>query len=267
MKKKIFSAMLVMALALSLCIPVSAATQAEQYVWDMASLLSESAAAQLNKEAEGASEQYGCGIYLVTVPDLSQFSASSDINAAAKEFYLTYDLGKGTEKSGALLFVSMESREYSLIAYGEGNRAFTDYGKDYLADKFLDDFKKDNWQQGFQDYVSTSVEFLEQMAAGTPVDVGYGAKSGRVYGIVACVILALLVSVLVCAGLRFQLRSVAKKTEAAAYIPAGGVNLRKKTDLYTHTTQTRVHEEPPKSSGSGGTSVGSDGFSSKSGNF
>lgn len=55
------------------------------------------------------------------------------------------------------------------------------------------------------------------------------------------------------------------KTEAGAYLTAGSVVITGREDYFTHTTETRTKIE--KSSGSGGTTVDSDGFSGKSGKF
>lgn len=58
---------------------------------------------------------------------------------------------------------------------------------------------------------------------------------------------------------------VALKTKADTYLIAGSVEITGREDHFTHTTETRTKIE--KSSGSGGTTVDSDGFSSKSGKF
>ena len=55
----------------------------------------------------------------------------------------------------------MAERDYSLIAYGsDAHYAFTDYGKTVLENGFLDDFRRDDWNSGFSDYISGCEQLL-----------------------------------------------------------------------------------------------------------
>ena len=171
----------------------------------------------------------------------------------------------GEEKSGELLLLSMEERDYALIAYGYGNTAFTDYGKDKLTEKFLDNFKNDDWCGGFQDYLEKSDSMLQSAREGHPFDVDSnplirlaGIGISLLVGCVAAFVIAVWVS-------DRMMKSVSAKTEAGAYLTAGSVVITGREDYFTHTTETRTKIE--KSSGSGGTTVDSDGFSGKSGKF
>ena len=85
-------------------------------------------------------------------------------------FYVGIDLG-GTniavglvDEGGKILadmsVPTMAERDYTLIAYGYGNTAFTDYGKDKLSEVFLDDFGDDNWYSGLSDYLDKSESML-----------------------------------------------------------------------------------------------------------
>ena len=61
------------------------------------------------------------------------------------------------------------------------------------------------------------------------------------------------------------MKTARKQTAAADYIVPGSENLRIREDVFTYRTETR--EVIESKSSSGGTSVGSDGFSSHSGKF
>ena len=89
-----------------------------------------------------------------------------------------------------------------------------------------------------------------------PLIVLVGTGISLLVGCVAAFVIAV--------GLSSRLmKSVSAKTEANAYLIAGSVKITGREDHFTHTTETRTKIE--KSSGSGGTTVDSDGFSSKSG--
>lgn len=263
--KKLISFLAVLALLTALCVPALAAEPELGYVTDAASLLSEKEWTALESKAESISARYDCGVYIITVDDFTDYVNTYDVYEAAKAIYREYSLGWGTEKSGVLLFLSMAERDYSLIAYGYGNTAFTDYGKDKLTKKFLDNFKNDDWCGGFQDYLEKSDSMLQSAREGHPFDVDSnplirlaGIGISLLVGCVAAFVIAVWVS-------DRMMKSVSAKTEAGAYLTAGSVVITGREDYFTHTTETRTKIE--KSSGSGGTTVDSDGFSGKSGKF
>lgn len=204
-------------------------------------------------------------MYIIVLDDFTGYVYDDTVYEAAKTLYREYSLGYGEEKSGELLLLSMEERDYALIAYGYGNTAFTDYGKDKLTEKFLDNFKNDDWCGGFQDYLEKSDSMLQSAREGHPFDVDSnplirlaGIGISLLVGCVAAFVIAVWVS-------DRMMKSVSAKTEAGAYLTAGSVVITGREDYFTHTTETRTKIE--KSSGSGGTTVDSDGFSGKSGKF
>lgn len=254
-------------LVVALALPTLAAEPQLGYVTDAADLLTAEEWETLEAKAEEISETYRCDVYIITVDDFTAYTNQVSVYEGAKELYQTYDLGYGTEKSGVLLLLSMAERDYSLIAYGYGNTAFTDYGKDKLADVFLDDFGDDDWYAGFSDYLQKSERMLEQARDGNPLDVGSNPAVGAV-GAVISVVLGCLVSLGICSLLASSMKSARIKTEADSYIRDGSLRFTIRTDQFTHTTQSRVKIEKEEGSGSGGgTSIDSSGFSGKSGKF
>lgn len=266
MKKKLLSLLVVLTLAVGLSVPVFAAqTQETPTVLDLADLLTDQEEQELKTKAEDLAEKYQCGVYLLTLPDYKSVVNVNDAYAAADEIYLNQtDWGVGSDRSGVLLMLSMSERDFALMSHGYGNTAFTDYGKKELSQKFLDDFREDNWAQGFEDYVDTCGVMLQKAQTGEAVDVTSNGHS-RMYGIVASIGIAFLIALVVVLVLRSQLKSVAKKTEAAAYITRGGVRMNNSYEHYTHTTQVRVYEKPPEQNG--GTTVNQNGSSGMSGKF
>lgn len=233
------------------------------YVTDDAGILTDEELKELESKAGTISAQYKCGVYIMTLEDYTQFGSGS-IYDVAKDIYSQYALGVGEDKSGVLLLLSMAERDYALIAYGYGNTAFTDYGKEKLENEFLDDFKNDSWADGFEDYLEKSGEMLAQARAGSPLDKG-SDSSVKIVGIGVSVLLALILSFVVCFILKANMESVEESSEADAYVTAGSVNFTAREDHFTHQTETRTVIS--KDSDSGGTSIDSDGFSGSSGKF
>lgn len=264
--KKWISWMAALLMVTALALPALAAEPQLNHVTDAAGLLTEEEWETLERQAGEISNAYQCDVYIITLEDFTEYTSQSSVYEGAKELYRDYDLGYGTEKSGVLLLLSMAERDYSLIAFGYGNTAFTDYGKDTLAEAFLDDFSSDDWFDGFTDYLQESETMLRAAREGTPVDADSGSSSQGA-GILISIALGCLLSFGICAILARNMKSVGIKMEADSYIRDGRVNFTARADQFTHVTQTRVKIEKQSSSGGGGTTEDRSGFSGKSGKF
>lgn len=269
---------ILLALCLALCPALPARAVQPAYVADEAGLLSGQELADLEAQAETVSVQYGCGVYVRLLADYRALSPAS-VRQAAETLYLQEDLGLGGEQSGVLLLLSMAERDYALIAYGWGNTAFTDYGKDVMVEEFLDNFRYDDWYRGLQDYIRVSGSLLEMAANGSPLDVSYGQfeeprslrdRLGTGGMILAIVGPALLLAFIACEAMRARMKSVRKATSARFYTVPNSLRMLTATDHFSHITQTRVRVESEGGRGGGhggGTHISSSGFSGKSGKF
>ena len=82
MKKRIFSLILSLTVAVALFLPVAAyaastdvSTEVDaEYVFDVYGLLTNSEQRKLENRAEEISEQYGCGVYIVIVDDYEDYA-------------------------------------------------------------------------------------------------------------------------------------------------------------------------------------------------
>ena len=254
-------------LSATLAAPALAAPQLD-YVTDDAGILDAEEIDALSQQAAEIEDATGCTPYIITVDNYMDIVGSDDIEYTAEEVYLGYELGYGEDQSGILLLLSMENRKYALYAFGFGNTAFTDYGKEYLADEFVDDFGDDDWYEGFADYLSTGGEMIGSALEGEAIDVGMETGLSKILATLLCMLMGLGIAALVRAGLKSQLDSVKLGTEAKAFVSGGGLSLSLREDDYRYTTQSRVYDPQEKSSsGGGGTSLTDSGGSSSSGDF
>lgn len=275
MKKRLFLLCILLALVFGLSAAASAAQTDAQlpYIVDDANLLSADQQTQLEQRAEALADTYDCGVYIVTVEDFTEYTSSYSIESFAEEVFQRYTLGVGEQDNGIMLVLSMADRDFDLCAYGSGaNYAFTDYGKDWLANRFLDDFRDNDWYQGFSDYMTGSTRLLQLAAEGKPFDYDTDPeylRSQRNFKIGIVVIVPLLIAMIACLVMKGQMKSAIRKTDADEYIPPRSMRLTLRTDQYLRTTQSRVRIESDRSSsgGHGGTSVNSGGFSHHSGKF
>lgn len=277
MKKRIFLLALLTFLVVSLTLP-TLASDGSSYLFDTVGLLSEEQWDELNDLAAALSQRYECGIYAVIVDDYADYTYSGGIQDASEQIYTANSFGLGNERSGIVLLLSMDDRDYDLTAYGYGNTAFTDYGKTVLSDEFLDDFARDRWYEGLSDYINTAGELLRQSREGTPLDNSdYGTRSGNLWqrsplmALVICLAIPCLIAFFVCSSMKRQMLSVAKASSAREYVAPGSLNLYDSADNFTHITESRIKVESDSDrsggSGGGGTTVNSSGFSHSSGKF
>ena len=279
MKRILASLLLVIVLLLSLSVCAHAEARID-YVSDYAGILDPDEQKDLRDQAAAISAQYDFGVYVVVVDDHTQY-VNGSIEDFAEEIFHSYGLGVGEDEQGVILAMSMKDRDYDIYAHGDfGNYAFTDYGKEQLADSFLDNFRRNDWAGGFRDFIETSGSMLQKAKDGNPVDIWIPdpVETGPSFdGFKAAVSLAIgaLFGGGAVGGMKRSMKTAVKQTRAEEYV-RGGVNLRTEHDTFVNrnVTRTRIRQES-SSSGSrpsgghfGGTSIsGSHGGSHHSGKF
>lgn len=260
-------ASLLFALFLALSLSVSAAADADVYVYDDADILSTDECAALNEAAAAVSEQYGCGVYVVTVDDMADYidpdavTETDETGMAAFTEYAWDALGLAAsyDSNGIMLALSMVERDFQMLAHGDtANAAFTDYGKYIMQDEFLDNFREDDWYGGFADYIAACGRYLEANANGAPIDVEPSDETEEEYEPLSFgdklffaalmafrfgLPLGLIVAFIVCAIYKRQLKSVRRATEAARYTVSGGAEITARGPLHPHHRGAHAHQD------------------------
>ena len=277
MKRRLACIVLAALLLLGLCCTAFAEAPAatEPQLWnitDTVGLLTSDEDLTLEARAEEISAQYGVGIYLLILEDYSEYY--DDPYETAYELYHQNTLGMGEDRDGVILLMSMSDRKYATFFYGpKAEYAFDAYGQELMEEEFLDDFRDDDWYDGFSDYLEVCAEYLERAEAGDPVRGDYssaGGSDGSGIGttILICLGISAVIAMIVCLILRGKMKSVRKGTHADAYV-TGSLNLTASRDQYTHTTETRtkIEHESSDSGGGGSSACSGGGGSGRSGSF
>ena len=277
MKRRIVCILLAALLLLGLCCTAFAEAPAatEPQLWnitDTVGLLTSDEDLTLEARAEEISAQYGVGIYLLILEDYSEYY--DDPYETAYELYHQNTLGMGEDRDGVILLMSMSDRKYATFFYGpKAEYAFDAYGQELMEEEFLDDFRDDDWYDGFEDYLEVCDEYLARAEAGDPVrrddsSAGGSSVSGIGTTILVCLGISAVIAMIVCLILRGKMKSVRKGTHADAYV-TGSLNLTASRDQYTHTTETRTKIEHESSDSGGGCSsaCSGGGGSGRSGSF
>ena len=276
MKKRFLFSLLLCA-ALLLALPLTARAEAKiDYVSDYANILSAETRESLNSQAAQIAADTGCGVYIVVVDNYKTY-VNGTIENFSEAIYKTYELGEGEGKNGVLLSMSMNDRDYDLTAYGDfGNYAFTDYGKQQLANTFLDNFRANDWAGGFADFVENSGRLIARARNGDPLDQWIPDPPQRGITPAEALIIVLapsLVAGMVVGGFKRKSKTAVRQTKAANYVSRGGLQLRERSDQFINRSVTRqiipknTSSSRPGGGHAGGTSVNSGGFSHHSGKF
>ena len=265
MTKRIISIIFAVILVLGMSTAVFAATEDVEFdtmVVDIPDILTDEEEKEFDNRAWEMTQKYGCAVYIMITDTLEGYEAWEYNEILHSEL----SLGYGEEKSAVILLLAMEERQYDLMAHGYGNTVFTDYGKDVMAERFLDDFAIDDWYWGFSDYLDTCDEFLEMAANGEPFDVGSEPDSfaGNLFGVLIAVIVSCAIALVICLIFRAQMKTARLATEAHDYQKE--LNLTNQYDRFSHRDIQRVYN-PPEEDNDGGTTVNSSGSSHNSGGF
>lgn len=233
MKKRICTFLLALLASLALTVPAWAETQpGDIMVYDTAELLTDDQWRELDTLAEEITWRYNCAVYVVTVDDYETYG--SDAYDAAQAIYNSETFGVGTEGDGVLLLLSMWDRSYALyIRDGYARSMITDYAQSELEDSFLSRFGSDDWYGGFSAYLATCADIFQQAADGHPMTKPLGKV------ILPAILIGVGVALVVCLILKGKMKSVRKGAEADVYVTAEGLELTERSDIYTHTTETR----------------------------
>jgi len=285
-RKKIFSFIVALCLVFSFSSLVLADERYE-YIYEEAGILTNTEIQEIDAKAADVAEKYGCGVYICVTDDHTQYGYN-DIYDFGREYYLSYELGKGEEYSGILLVLSMNERDYTLVVSGEKTSAlFDDYALDIVCDEMLDDFADNNWYEGFYDYIDGCAYILEGSAGQTPdgyessytdaqnYDYEYyesTADSGDmiIFSVIVSIIVSCIIALIVCLVFKAQMKSVYKGSSASSYVSREGFKLSERNDIFTHSTQVRNRIKTNNSSGGGirmGGGRSGGGFSGRSGKF
>ena len=262
--KRLISIIVAVFLLALLVIPASGAENPEYCVYDSEEFLIDEEYWALEDYAQEISAQRQCAVYFLIVEDYRNYG-DGDIFNVARQIFLDNDFGMGEGKDGVMLILSMAERDYSLIVHGFGETALTDYGREYICEHFLDDFAKDDWFHGGYDYLAYTDDLLVQAREGNIYDRNNWITGGVLW--VCSLILGVVISLIVCLIQRAMMRKkVHQQTNALDYVH-GEVQITRRRDVYSHTTEVRHKIEKKDSGSSGSHSHSSDGFSGTSGKF
>ncbi len=213
---------------------------------DMAGILSDSEWAELSEKLDEISERQQVDVVVVT----AQTTDGEPAGAYADDFYDYNGYGFGDGRDGILLLVSMDERDWYISTTGFGITAFTDAGREYIAEKILEDLSMDDYAAAFTNFADLCDDFITQARTGEPYDEDHLPKEsfGVVGSLAAAFVIAFIVSLIVTGVMKGQLKTVHSQSKADSYMIQGSLQLTKKNDLFLYRNVDRRKKEEKKES-------------------
>ena len=242
MKKKLFSTILVVMLALSMALSVSAAPKT--FVLDDAGLLTQQEAAELSGTLSRLSDTYDAQIVVVTIPS----AEGNDPDSIVEYFYDNMGIGYGENYDGVLLLVCMDPREYRILSNGYCAAAINTGAIDDIGNAIVSDLTDGNYAEAFGGFADKCEYYLDGYLNGFPFDFGISIGIALLIGV--------LVGQIMGKVLKGQLKTVHRVNQAKNYVKPGSMNLQTQNDvfLYRDIRRTPKPRDNNTRSSSGGSS-------------
>ena len=246
---------LLFSLILIVCMTTAISAASMPRLVDGADLLTDSEEITLLSMLDEISERQMLDVVIVTTNTLEGKSPM----AYADDFYVYNGYGFGASYDGVLLLVSMEDRDWWISTCGYGITAFTDYGIDCLADRFLSDLGYGYYADAFEIFAEGCDEYITLARNGKPFDIGAEPFDASGAMMIA-VVIGLIAAFIVTASMKGQLKSV-RQQSAGSYLKQDSMRITDSRDLYLYRNVSRVRRQTESSGGGSSTHTSSSGRS------
>ena len=262
MKQKIAFLLGCLVLLLSLSVSVSAEADLP-YVIDNAYFLLREEETSLEEKIQTLRQEYAMDIVIVTVESLDGATPQD----YADDYFDDNGYGYGADRSGVLLLLSMEERDWYISTSGDAIYALTDYGIQQSMQLPLTFFSHDGYYLGFDTWLDNLPAYFDAYQNGAPID-DYVDTSGDYYhgdqesvvhyegkrspNLLLSIVIGLVVAALAICGMVAAMNTKRQKRGAGDYLQAGSYHLRTQQDLYLYSNVSKTARPSESSGGSGG---------------
>lgn len=222
---------MILCFLLILSIPVFAANAK---VVDQAGLLSASEEALLETQALNIINTYDIDVVILTVSSTN----GKDAQAYADDFFDYQGYGIGSDYSGILLLLVMDTREWVISTSGKAQKLVSTSDADRLFGRISDDISSGRYYDGFSDYLTVLPSYLEESEMGAGTIILISLLIGAAIGSIALLIM------------RSGMHTAKQQSGAGDYVRSGSYKLNQRLDYYLYSNTTRTRKESSNSSGS-----------------
>lgn len=245
-------------LALLFVLPAAAAGDGTRLLdWDH--LLTDEQALSLSAMLDEISVRQGFDVVIMTT-DVITKSPMED----ADDTFDYGGYGVGADRSGILLLVCLNTRDFWVSTRGFGITAFTDYGLVQMENSYVPYLRAGDYYTAFTTFASLCDSYLTEAKNGTPIDSYTGYETversapapyfsvGRIIG---ALIVAFLIALIAASAEKGKLTSIYKNDTAFNYEKPGSLRVTTARDIFLYRNVSKVRIERSTSSGGGGSTT------------
>ena len=249
-------------ICLLLLCPVLTVTAENARILDEANLLWSEEIQELEIRAGRIAEQYGMDVVILTVNSTN----GTYIESFADDFYDQNGYGIGSNASGVLLVLAMDTREWAISTCGDAIYAITDFGIQSLFEDMAPYLSRDDYYSAFSVYLQVLPYYFEAYESGSPIDgwdgnyqgpgsVEIGTREDIVYyeskpNYILAPVIGLVLAGIVILFMRSAMNTKRPQRSAVDYIAQGSYHLRR-----NHYSQVHKVRKQSQNNGGGGSSV------------
>lgn len=270
MKRKLISLLLcLLMIGLLPCVSMAAEQELPRVI-DNADLLNSDEVARLTQQINDIRDTYEMDVVIVTTWDLG----GKSVQSYADDYYDENGYGYGTDYTGVLLLIAMDTREWYISTCGEAIYALTDYSLDVLGEEMVYFLSGGEYYMAFENFLGSLPKYMIAYRQGNSVD-GYAPPDAyypeggeeiiyyqpiREPNPVGNFLVALLIGIVVASVfvliMRSQMNTAKYQKNAANYLKSGSYHLNTRHDLFLYSRVSKT-PKPQNHGGSrpGGSSV------------
>lgn len=243
-------------------------------VMDGAGLLSEDEQTELRTRLDEMSARHNCDIVVATVDSTNGATPM----AYADDLFDYAGFGLGDDRTGILLLISMEERDWWISTRGGAIRILTDDRIQSIGDDIVDDLGSGDYAAAFSTFADDCERYCmlygdydDYGGDGDGSHDGIGSKLAyfaRIfpyvmpwYWIPLSLLIGFLIACIAVSVMKGKLRSVRYQPAAGSYVRPGSFAVTASRDQYLYRTVSRTERPKDTDSGSSSTHSSSSGAS------
>ena len=258
MKKSIHILLIALSMLFVFAVGVSAADL--PLVYDEADLLTDTEEAALLSKLEAISAEADMDVVVALVDSIGELSSME----YADDFFDYNGYGRGDNRDGLVLLVSMEYSDWWISTRGYAIEAFTDAGIEYIGEKVTPYLSDGDYAAAFDEFAAQCEAFIAQAKTGDPYDTHNLPKDpfNKGMALIIALVVGFIIAKIYTGKLKGQLNTIRKQTAASGYVRENSLNISSSNDffLYRNVRKT-AKESSSKSDGGSDTHTSSSGAS------
>lgn len=218
--------------------------EASKDVVDYANILTSKEISKLAKRAAKLEDEYDIDVAIVT----TYATQGKDMTNFTDDYYDYNDYGVGYDKSGLVLVLNMDTREWYISTCGVAIDAYSDETLDYIGEEILPDLKNGDYYEAFDLYLDKCDNVMACYQEGNIFDPdNQGAKWP--INLLIAIIAGAIISAIVSFSRLSKLKTRKVVHDANNYIKVNGFNLTRSNDLFLYSNVTKTRRQQSNGGG------------------